>query len=165
MANDLVFLHNSASGVVFNYKEGKQMGKEFKIANEITTVAYHSSHRLAIGDNTGRITLFSNILSKKGRISSTLHWHSMAVGSLRFMDSRTLLSGGKEAVLVFWHEASNQKDFCPRLHSKINGIFLDSVNEKIALRYENNCIGVVRASNYKTISLVKSIDLRRSEET
>ena len=91
------------------------VGTAIKFEQEITSVAFHESNRLAIGDSQGKIFLISNLLSKKGRNEAIYHWHSMPVGALAFMDSRTLISGGAEAVLVFWHEASNRKDFCPRL--------------------------------------------------
>lgn len=74
------------------------------------------------------------------------------------MDSRTLLSGGEEAVLVFWFEGSNRKDFCPRLYGSINGIFLDNYGEKIAIKYSNNKISVHNSANYKLICLINEID-------
>lgn len=116
-----------------------------------------NSNKLAIGTEKGKILICQDYMSNRIQMSS-YHWHSMEVGALQFMDSRTLLSGGQEAVLVFWFEGSNRKDFCPRLFGKINGIYLDQYGEKIAIKYQNNKISVHNSANYKLICLINEID-------
>lgn len=52
---------------------------------------------IAIGDSTGKISII-----KKGLMISLPHWHAYAISGLVFKDD-TLMSVGKESVLVQWH--------------------------------------------------------------
>lgn len=104
LKNDLLFLYSPSQGVIINYKQpSNTLGKVIEFPFPLTAVAFDKSgQKLALGDERGRITLITNVFSKKGRNSATLHWHASAVGALTFMDNSTLVSGGQEAVLVFW---------------------------------------------------------------
>jgi WD40 repeat protein len=125
LKGDLIAVYGVQSMKIIDIKEAKCIGNTIETSYPITSVAYDSSaNKIAIGTDKGKINIYTNFTQNKPQIS-TYHWHSMAVGALKFMDSRTLLSGGSEAVLVFWFEGSNRKDFCPRLYGSINGIFLD----------------------------------------
>lgn len=158
LKGDLIAFYGVQSIIVVDIREAKASSSIIETHYPITTVAYDgSANKIAIGTEKGKITICSNFSQNKPNLS-TYHWHSMPVGALKFMDSRTLLSGGEEAVLVFWFEGSNRKDFCPRLFGKINGIFLDQFGEKIAVRYQNNKISVHNASNYKLVCLINEID-------
>lgn len=57
---------------------------------------------LCVGDQVGKIYYY--LFESKEPTISTRHWHSNAVNVLEFTkDNSILLSGGKEAVVVLWH--------------------------------------------------------------
>lgn len=54
----------------------------------VTVVQCHpNSNTLAIGDNTGRVVLYSNVLQKKTRSQTVYHWHTLPVNDIIFTSS------------------------------------------------------------------------------
>jgi len=108
---------------------------------DITAIAFsHDDESLAVGDASGRIELFHGFAravkslqneaqGEKTEVngdalpSTTMHWHSRAVGCLHFSaDGAHLFSGGEEAVLVIWNLRDGKKTYLPRLGAPLKSI-------------------------------------------
>lgn len=54
----------------------------------VTVVQCHpNSNTLAIGDNTGRIVLYYNVMQKNTRSQTVYHWHTLPVNDVVFTSS------------------------------------------------------------------------------
>jgi hypothetical protein len=83
-------------------------------------------------------------------IQSLQHWHSNAVNCLKFKDN-TLLSAGKESVLVQWHLDRQEKSFVSRLgNGEITNV---SLSEELfySCSLSDNSFKVMRLENNKEI--------------
>ncbi|MCP6508619.1 hypothetical protein NL478_28035, partial [Klebsiella pneumoniae] len=71
---------------------------------KVTVVQCHPcSNILGIGDNTGRIVLYYNVMHKNTRTQTVYHWHTLPVNDFVFTSSGNhFYSGGAENVLVKW---------------------------------------------------------------
>ena len=85
---------------------------------------------LAFGDSQGKIRTVYHLFRFDPHVSlkdnemvpesKVNHWHSQPVRALNFSeDGNFLISGGKEGVLVLWHQSGNKHDFIPRLGATI----------------------------------------------
>jgi len=54
----------------------------------VTVVQCHpNSNTLAVGDNTGRIVLYYNVMHKNTRSQTVYHWHTLPVNDVIFTSS------------------------------------------------------------------------------
>ena len=85
--------------------------------------------------------------------STTLHWHAHPVGALHFTpNGASLLSGGKEGVMVNWNlRSGGQRDFLPRLGGPIVGLSVtqgtSAAGQEIALTLSNGTIMFIASQN------------------
>lgn len=101
---------------------------------------------MAIGDGTGRITLwYYNHTTKH----SLLHWHSDAVRSIACLPSGYLLSAGAESVLVMWRVADQFKRFLPKIGDILEHIVVDKSFSRFAVSTRANKIHFVDAASFR----------------
>jgi NET1-associated nuclear protein 1 (U3 small nucleolar RNA-associated protein 17) len=102
----------------------------------------------------GRILLWQNY--KDTDKNTSLHWHSHAVGSLKFSsDGDYLISGGKEAVLVIWQLESGEKKYLPRLGSSISFITSSFNDSHYAISCEDNSIKIVSGTSFQVVKAMQ----------
>jgi len=59
----------------------------------VTVVQCHpNSNTLAIGDNTGRIVLYYNVMHKNTRSQTVYHWHTLPVNDVIFTSSGKIIN-------------------------------------------------------------------------
>lgn len=66
-----------------------------KLGSERTVTVVHchpSFNILAIGDNTGRVVLYYNIMHKNNRSQTVYHWHTNPVNDVLFSSSGKLFT-------------------------------------------------------------------------
>jgi WD40 repeat protein len=117
--------------------------------------------QMAVGDDKGKIFHILNVIDSSGKrgqlIVKTLHWHSHAVASLKFLENTPyLLSAGTEAVVVQWHLEKQDRTFVSRLGEKVSNLALSqrygiSTSTFFAAILADNTLKVVRIDNNKTV--------------
>lgn len=122
---------------------------------------------VATGLKTGEIHIYSDILNKKSDTKSLnpqrLHWHRVAPRTMKFSpDSRYLVSGGDETVLVMWQLDTNQKQVLPHLTSAILNITISSQGSAYALRLADNSVMVLSTSDLKPSANVSGLAIDAS---
>lgn len=113
----------------------------------ITSLAISNDSTVAIGTSSGVIHV---ILDSVTRL---LKWHIDQVKSLCFShDSKYLMSGGLERVLVFWQLDTEKQQFLPRLNGDI--VEIESQNEE----FLNICLRLDSQNN--ELLVLSAVDLQ-----
>lgn len=59
----------------------------------VTVIQCHpNSNTLAVGDNTGRVVLYYEVMHKSTRSQTVFHWHTLPVNDVIFTSSGKLLN-------------------------------------------------------------------------
>ncbi|XP_042544242.1 WD repeat-containing protein 75 [Dipodomys spectabilis] len=114
--------------------------------NEFTCVACHPKEDcIASGHMDGKIRLWRNFDDEKKYMYTCLHWHHDMVMDLAFSVTGTsLLSGGRECVLVEWRDATEKnKEFLPRLGATIEHISVSPAGDLFCTSHSDNKITVI----------------------
>lgn len=85
---------NSLDKIIIWYKYLNTFFLRIKLGSErtVTVVQCHPlSNTLAIGDNTGRVVLYYNVMHKIDRSQTVYHWHTLPVNDVIFTSSGKLL--------------------------------------------------------------------------
>ena len=141
----------------------------FETSKAITVLACHPTEEIfATGNEAGAIQVWFCLGKQriKGKhaiksSSSILHWHAQAVRALTFTrNGAYLLSGGEEAVLVFWDWETRLKNFFPRLGAAINSVVVVPANEV----RDQECIvrladGTMLSIDTGALTIVRSLPL------
>lgn len=101
---------------------------------------------IAMGDYIGKLTLlqFSPDFSELPILQS-FHWHAHGIETLIFQrEGQSIYSGGKEGVLVNWHQNTNKKSFLPRLSESIRELGISIDGTLLAIGLENNSIKIIK---------------------
>lgn len=109
---------------------------------------------IAVGLKSGEIHIYNDLLNKREDANTftpqRLHWHRAAPRALKFSpDSRYLVSGGDETVLVMWQLDTNQKQVLPHLTSSILNVSISAQGSAYALRLADNSVMVLSTSDLK----------------
>jgi NET1-associated nuclear protein 1 (U3 small nucleolar RNA-associated protein 17) len=135
---------------------------------------------LAVGDETGVIFLFEDILAsfaavegsqkgKKGRSDNAdtfrpkrLHWHRDAVGSVKWsLDGNYIISGGDETVLTIWQLATGQPQHLPHLSAAIENVVVSPSGSAYGLTLANNSVIVLSTTELEARTNIVGIQSRR----
>ncbi|XP_003406221.1 WD repeat-containing protein 75 isoform X1 [Loxodonta africana] len=114
--------------------------------NNFTCVACHPKEDcVASGHKDGKIRLWRNFDDDKKYTYTCLHWHHDMVMDLAFSVTGTsLLSGGRESVLVEWRNATEKnKEFLPRLGATIEHISVSPAGDLFCTSHSDNKIVVI----------------------
>nr|XP_021517142.1 WD repeat-containing protein 75 [Meriones unguiculatus] len=114
--------------------------------NKFTCVACHPREDcIASGHMDGKIRLWRNFHDDRKYTFTCLHWHHDVVMDLAFTATGTsLLSGGRECVLVEWRDGSEKnKEFLPRLGSTIEHISISPAGDLFCTSHSDNKIIVI----------------------
>ncbi|KAG8515648.1 WD repeat-containing protein 75 [Galemys pyrenaicus] len=114
--------------------------------NNFTCVACHPKEDcIATGHKDGKIRLWRNFDDDKKYTYTCLHWHHDMVMDLAFSVTGTsLLSGGRESVLVEWRDASEKnKEFLPRLGATIEHISVSPAGDLFCTSHSDNKIIII----------------------
>ncbi|EDU51400.1 WD domain containing protein [Pyrenophora tritici-repentis] len=178
--------------------EFEYLWREFKLSKHITTFdVYHREQNepgngkkaahdqrdvidIAVGDETGVILLFEDILAsiaavessqkgKKDRLDSAdslrpkrLHWHREAVGAVKWsLDGNYVISGGDETVLTIWQLATGLPQHLPHLSAAIENVVVSPTGASYALTLANNSIIVLSTTELEARSNIIGIQSRR----
>ncbi|XP_032493199.1 WD repeat-containing protein 75 isoform X1 [Phocoena sinus] len=109
--------------------------------NNFTCVACHPKEDcIATGHRDGKIRLWRNFDDEKKYTYTCLHWHHDLVMDLAFsVTGSSLLSGGRESVLVEWREAAEKnKEFLPRLGATIEHISVSPAGDLFCTSHSDN---------------------------
>ncbi|KAJ5056974.1 hypothetical protein J3E74DRAFT_477045 [Bipolaris maydis] len=135
---------------------------------------------VAVGEETGLILLFEDILasfaaiesSQKGKKERTdaaeslrpkrLHWHRDAVGSVKWsLDGNYIVSGGDETVLTIWQLATGLPQHLPHLSAAIENIVVSPTGSAYALTLANNSVIVLSTTELEARTNIVGIQSRR----
>uniref|UniRef100_A0A452QZT3 WD repeat domain 75 n=1 Tax=Ursus americanus TaxID=9643 RepID=A0A452QZT3_URSAM len=114
--------------------------------NNFTCVACHPKEDcIATGHKDGKIRLWRNFDDDKKYTYTCLHWHHDLVMDLAFSVTGTsLLSGGRESVLVEWRDATEKnKEFLPRLGATIEHISVSPAGDLFCTSHSDNKIIII----------------------
>ncbi|RMZ71615.1 small nucleolar ribonucleo [Pyrenophora seminiperda CCB06] len=179
-------------------EEFEYLWREFKLSKHITTFdVYHREQQetsnakkvaqdqrdiidIAVGDDTGVVLLFEDILasiatiesSQKGKKDRTdnaeslrpkrLHWHRDAVGSVKWsLDGNYIISGGDETVLTIWQLATGLPQHLPHLSAAIENIVVSPTGSSYALTLASNSVIVLSTTELEARSNIIGIQSRR----
>ena len=131
----------------------------FKSGAKLTCIAMKSDATcICVGNNKGKIYYYYDFTSKSGATISTRHWHANPVKYLHFTrDNTFLLSGGKEAVVVLWHQATQQHSFISKVGNHIVNLSSSYDGSLISICMADNSIKIVRAQNYEIVQHIKGL--------
>ncbi|KAK6539445.1 hypothetical protein TWF694_009669 [Orbilia ellipsospora] len=122
---------------------------------------------VAVGDNTGQIFIYHDILSPNAPtaaqnvVKSKLHWHRTGVGALKYSEDGTyLISGGRETVLILWQLSTNSRQTLPNLGAGIKNITLSPSGSTYALILADNSILTISTTELKPTSSISGIQSR-----
>ncbi|KAK6338887.1 hypothetical protein TWF696_009692 [Orbilia brochopaga] len=121
---------------------------------------------VAIGDNTGRIFIYHDLLAPASSpaqnvVKSKLHWHRSAVGCIKYSkDGTYLISGGRETVLVLWQLATSSQQHLPNLGASIKSIALSPSGATYALLLADNSIVAISTTELKPRTAIAGIQSR-----
>ncbi|ERE82896.1 WD repeat-containing protein 75 [Cricetulus griseus] len=135
--------------------------------NRFTCVACHPKEDcIASGHMDGKIRLWRNFHDDKKYTYTCLHWHHDMVMDLAFTVTGTsLLSGGRECVLVEWREGSEKnKEFLPRLGSTIEHISVSPAGDLFCTSHSDNKITVIHR-NLNASAVIQGLVKDRSIST
>uniref|UniRef100_A0A8C0CTR1 WD repeat domain 75 n=1 Tax=Balaenoptera musculus TaxID=9771 RepID=A0A8C0CTR1_BALMU len=114
--------------------------------NNFTCVACHPKEDcIATGHRDGKIRLWRNFDDEKKYTYTCLHWHHDLVMDLAFsVTGSSLLSGGRESVLVEWREAAEKnKEFLPRLGATIEHISVSPAGDLFCTSHSDNKLIII----------------------
>ncbi|XP_066201661.1 WD repeat-containing protein 75 [Saccopteryx leptura] len=114
--------------------------------NNFTCVTCHPKEDcIATGHKDGKIRLWRHFDDDKKYTYTCLHWHHDRVMDLAFSVTGTsLLSGGRESVLVEWRDAAEKnKEFLPRLGATIEHISVSPAGDLFCTSHSDNKIIVI----------------------
>ncbi|XP_066136544.1 WD repeat-containing protein 75 [Saccopteryx bilineata] len=114
--------------------------------NNFTCVTCHPKEDcIATGHKDGKIRLWRHFDDDKKYTYTCLHWHHDRVMDLAFSVTGTsLLSGGRESVLVEWRDAAEKnKEFLPRLGATIEHISVSPAGNLFCTSHSDNKIIVI----------------------
>ena len=106
-----------------------------KQENHVVAMEAHPTEMaLALGDNTGKITILRPGVGKQ-LVRTDMHWHSLPVRSLCWSsDGQFLYSGGEERVLIKWNPMDGKQDcLAPRLSGAIEQIAVTDQGPSVLL--------------------------------
>ncbi|PVV04800.1 hypothetical protein BB560_000676 [Smittium megazygosporum] len=133
----------------------------FELNSELTMFAINPKNhsQIAVGDISGKIHLCHQVFDQNSNVVKTvMHWHSNRVNSLAYTsDGNYILSGGNEAVLVFWQLSTFQRDFLPRLGANIVGVSLTPDSMIAGVTLNNNSVIVIDFNSKKLISMISGL--------
>lgn len=154
----IVAVPHGTSIEVLNISRGLSVENKIDVQAEVTAVAFHpNSQRLVVGDASGRLYTVTDYLSPKPRVQIS-HWHANAVHAVNFLPGgQTTVSGGQEAVLVFWKDENTRKDFCPRLDGTITSIEVDLSGEFIAVFFNNGRMRIIRTATFQSVFTLSAL--------
>ncbi|XP_008060856.2 WD repeat-containing protein 75 [Carlito syrichta] len=135
--------------------------------NNFTCVACHPKEDcIASGHMDGKIRLWRNFNDDKKYIYTCLHWHHDMVMDLAFSVTGTsLLSGGRESVLVEWRDAMEKnKEFLPRLGATIEHISVSPAGDLFCTSHSDNKIIVIHR-NLEASAVIQGLVKDRSIST
>ncbi|XP_021012921.1 WD repeat-containing protein 75 [Mus caroli] len=135
--------------------------------NKFTCVACHPKEDcIASGHMDGKIRLWRNFDSDQKYTYTSLHWHHDMVMDLAFTVTGTsLLSGGRECVLVEWRDGSEKnKEFLPRLGSSIEHISVSPAGDLFCTSHSDNKITVIHR-NLDASAVIQGLVKDRSVST
>ncbi|KAF3939151.1 hypothetical protein ABW19_dt0205841 [Dactylella cylindrospora] len=122
---------------------------------------------VAVGDNTGQIFIYHDILNPFGPtaaqnvVKSKLHWHRTGVGSIKYSkDGTYLISGGKETVLVLWQLTTSHQQHLPNLGAGIKLITLSPSGSEYALILADNSCLTISTTELKPKTSISGIQSR-----
>lgn len=135
---------------------------------------------IAVGEDTGVILLFEDVLASFAAIESSqksksdkpdsaeslrpkrLHWHRDAVGSIKWsLDGNYIVSGGDETVLTIWQLATGLPQHLPHLSAAIENITVSPSGSAYALSLANNSIIVLSTTELEAKTNIVGIQSRR----
>ncbi|KAH7380676.1 quinon protein alcohol dehydrogenase-like superfamily [Pyrenochaeta sp. MPI-SDFR-AT-0127] len=155
-------------------REPEDVGKAKKPTQEARDVL-----DIAVGDETGVVLLFEDILTsfaaietQKGNKSKTddaeslrpkrLHWHRDAVGAVKWsLDGNYLISGGDETVLTIWQLATGKPQHLPHLTAAIENIVVSPSGSAYAVTLANNSVIVLSTTELEAKTNIVGIQSRR----
>ncbi|XP_007529066.1 WD repeat-containing protein 75 [Erinaceus europaeus] len=132
--------------------------------NDFTCVACHPKEEcIATGHKDGKIRLWRDFHEDKKYTYTTLHWHHDVVMDLAFSVTGTsLLSGGRESVLVEWRDAMEKnKEFLPRLGATIEHISVSPAGDLFCTSHSDNKIIVIHR-NLEASAVIQGLVKDRS---
>ncbi|XP_041524337.1 WD repeat-containing protein 75-like [Microtus oregoni] len=135
--------------------------------NRFTCVACHPNEDcIASGHMDGKIRLWRNFHDEKQYTYTCLHWHHDLVMDLAFtVSGSSLLSGGRECVLVEWRDgAEKNKEFLPRLGSTIEHISVSPAGDFFCTSHSDNKITVIQR-NLDPCAVIQGLVKDRSIST
>jgi len=122
---------------------------------------------MAVGDECGKIYVLYNFMASsqaKLVVQSLPHWHASSVNCLSFTDSNSLVSAGKESVLVRWNLDTQDKTFISRLgQGEIMQLSL-SESEFFSCVFGDNSFKVCRQDNNKVCISSSNLQLDDSSK-
>ncbi|KAM6174734.1 WD repeat-containing protein 75 [Erethizon dorsatum] len=127
--------------------------------NSFTCVACHPKEDcIASGHMDGKIRLWRNFDDDKKYTYTCLHWHHDMVMDLAFsVTGASLLSGGRECVLVEWRDATEKnKEFLPRLGATIEHISVSPAGDLFCTSHSDNKIMVIHR-NLDTSAVIQGL--------
>ncbi|KAF1921090.1 WD40-repeat-containing domain protein [Ampelomyces quisqualis] len=135
---------------------------------------------LAVGDDSGAILLFEDMLAsfaavesiEKGSKNKTdsaeslrpkrFHWHRTAVGSVKWsLDGNYFISGGDETVLTIWQMSTGTRQHLPHLTAAIENIVVSPSGSSYALSLANNSVIVISTAELEAKTNIIGIQSRR----
>uniref|UniRef100_A0A2K5IGW2 WD repeat-containing protein 75 n=1 Tax=Colobus angolensis palliatus TaxID=336983 RepID=A0A2K5IGW2_COLAP len=132
--------------------------------NNFTCVACHPTEDcIASGHMDGKIRLWRNFYDDKKYTYTCLHWHHDMVMDLAFSVTGTsLLSGGRESVLVEWRDATEKnKEFLPRLGATIEHISVSPAGDLFCTSHSDNKIIIIHR-NLEASAVIQGLVKDRS---
>jgi WD40 repeat protein len=132
--------------IIYDLKTEKY--NKHKHSKEITCIAISEQDIMALGDITGKITLYYNL--RNNTESRVLHWHAQGVRSMAFTADNYLLSGGSESTLVIWQLQSGHKQFIPRLSGEIQRIKINPTDSEYMISLRDNSVLFIDANDTNT---------------
>eukprot|EP00074_Homo_sapiens_P112375 XP_024308936.1 WD repeat-containing protein 75 isoform X1 [Homo sapiens] len=111
----------------------------------------------------GKIRLWRNFYDDKKYTYTCLHWHHDMVMDLAFSVTGTsLLSGGRESVLVEWRDATEKnKEFLPRLGATIEHISVSPAGDLFCTSHSDNKIIIIHR-NLEASAVIQGLVKDRS---
>ncbi|KAJ3069145.1 WD repeat-containing protein 75 [Podochytrium sp. JEL0797] len=135
-----------------------------QLSQSITTVSLHPhTPLLALGLTSGEILIYHNPFNTNPAVQ-ILHWHAHTVTSLCFMnDGTTLISGGKESVLVLWQLATLSKQTIPRLAAgtALLSLAVSKEDLQVGVVCGDACVRVVKVGTWTVQTCVTGLKAKR----
>lgn len=166
LKNSWIILRHATSIEIRNYsKKGCPLEKIIKVESGLSCMKYEpSTDKLILGDSLGRMHVVTNLYLPQHSMQ-TCHWHASALRAVGTLPGgTTIVSGGKEGVVVFWKDENTRKDFCPRLDGEIAQIIPDESGQYICVVFANNRFRVLLVSNFQSIYVWSSLYLAEPKQ-